>query len=77
VNFIDSFLISLFDKKDVLARISHKLPTAAKDKRISTALRLKKVLNVLQVRLRAFSFTRLVSTRFSAASLRYSVRNAG
>jgi len=42
VNFIDSFLISLFDKKDVLARISHKLPTAAKDKRISTALRLKK-----------------------------------
>jgi len=34
---------------------------------IPTALRLKKVLNVLQVRLRAFSFTRLVSTRLSFA----------
>ena len=45
----------------LLTRISHQEPTAKAYKPMSTALRLKNVLNILQVCLRAFSFARLVS----------------
>ena len=51
-----------------LTRIYHQEPTAKAYKPMSTALRLKNVLNILQVCLRAFSFSRLVSMGLSPFS---------
>ena len=60
-----------------LARISHKLSTAAADPGMSTALRSVGLLDVLSSTPAEPSVARLVSMSVCAASLRNLVRNAG
>ena len=60
-----------------LARISHRLPTAAADPGMSTALRSLGILGVLDSTPAGPSVARLVSTPACAAPLRNLVRKAG
>ena len=64
-------------KIDRLARISHRLSTAAADPGMSTALRSLGLLDVLSSTPAGPSVARLVSMPVCAASLRNPVRNAG
>ena len=62
---------------EALARISHKVSTAAAQPGMSTALRSLGLLDVLSSTNAGPSVARLVSTPVCAASLRNPVRNAG
>jgi hypothetical protein len=66
-----------FGAEEGLARISHKVSTAAAQPDMSTALRSLGLLDVLSSTPAGPSVARLVSTPVCAASLRNPVRNAG
>ena len=60
-----------------LARISHKVPTAAAQRTMSTAFRSIGLLDILSSMPAVASIARLVSTALCTASLRNPVRKAG